>query len=92
MVFVTGASGNVGREVVNCLHAAQAPYRIGARRPATAPASGEVVAFDFLDPSTYVAAVCGCSSLFLLRPPAVADTRKTLNLLCLLYTSPSPRD
>jgi len=34
---------------------------------------------DFLDPSTFRAAVYGCHSVFLLRPPAVSNTRRTLN-------------
>jgi uncharacterized protein YbjT (DUF2867 family) len=81
MIFLTGASGNVGTAVARCLHEARLPFRIGARDPraASPPGGTATVAFDFLDPQTFRAAVRGCDSLFLLRPPAVSDTRRTLN-------------
>jgi uncharacterized protein YbjT (DUF2867 family) len=81
MILVTGSSGNVGAAVVEQLRARGIPFRVGARRPgAAAPRDGEeVVAFDFLDPSTFRAAARGCEAVFLLRPPAVSNTRRTLN-------------
>jgi uncharacterized protein YbjT (DUF2867 family) len=80
MIFVTGASGNVGAAVVEGLRRRQVPFRVGARNPGRVEQTGgEVVRFDFLDASTYRAAVQGCRAVFLLRPPAVANTRKTLN-------------
>ena len=83
MIFVTGASGNVGQAVVRLLRERGAPFRIGVRKPASfaAQPGEEVVPFDFLDQATYLPAVHGCDALFLLRPPAVADTGKTLNPL-----------
>ena len=36
---------------------------------------------DLSDPSSYNDAVHGVKSLFLLRPPAIANTKKTLNVL-----------
>ena len=80
-ILVTGATGNVGREVVAGLQAADAQFRIGDRRSAGAKpiANGAVVAFDFLDPATFRPAVAGCAAVFLLRPPAISDTRDTLN-------------
>jgi uncharacterized protein YbjT (DUF2867 family) len=81
MIFVTGASGNVGSAVVNCLRVRQLSVRIGSRKLNSIPAQDgiETVRFDFQDASTYQSAVQGCKAIFLLRPPAIADTRSTLN-------------
>ncbi|MBE9012384.1 NAD(P)H-binding protein, partial [Pseudanabaenaceae cyanobacterium LEGE 13415] len=78
MIFVTGASGNIGRAVVEYLRDRQVPFRIGSRSPNAAP---EAVTFNFLDPNTFESAVRGCRVMFLLRPPAVSDTKSTLNRL-----------
>ncbi len=82
MIFVTGASGNVGSAVVEHLVGRDLPVRIGARTPDTVADryDAEVVRFDFLDPKTYGAAVRGCEAVFLLRPPAIANTAETLNV------------
>ncbi len=80
-IFVTGATGNVGRELVAALQRKGAPFRIGDRAPESIKPSANcaVVRFDFLDPTTYAPAVAGCGSIFLLRPPAISNTRETLN-------------
>ena len=82
-VLVTGATGNVGREVVRELRARGALVRVGgrgaARKALDGDASVEHVAFDFHDPSTFAPAADGCSAVFLIRPPAIADVRSTLN-------------
>jgi len=39
----------------------------------------ETVKLDLRDPGTFAGAVQGCSALFLLRRPAIADTKHTLN-------------
>lgn len=78
MIFVTAASGNIGSAVVELLRDRQAPFRIGTRR-SNADRNGDQVQFDFLDASTFRSAVEGCQAVFLLRPPAISDTRKTLN-------------
>lgn len=79
-ILVTGATGNVGREVLRALAAAGLPRRAGVRAPA---GLGDVpaVALDFARPETFDAALVGCSGLFLVRPPAVADVKRTLNVL-----------
>lgn len=81
MIFVTGASGNVGAAVVEYLCTRQVPIRIGSRKlnSTHSQAGIEAVSFDFLDANTYRSAVQGCKAVFLLRPPAISDTRKTLN-------------
>lgn len=70
-VFVTGASGNVGRPLVRRLLAAGVPVRVGARTPERErwPDGVEVVRFDFADPSSFAPAVVGIDRMFLLRPP-----------------------
>lgn len=80
-ILITGAAGNVGQEVVKAL-ALLADVRIlaGVRDVARSPSAWEQwpqvqpVAFDFLDRGTQAAALAGCDSLFLLRPPALTDT------------------
>lgn len=73
-IFVTGGSGNVGREVVAALRRRSAVIRVGDR----SLAQGDV-RFDFYDPTTYADAVVGCDAVFLLRPPAISNTKATLN-------------
>jgi NAD(P)H-binding len=81
-ILVTGGSGNVGKEVVYQLKSRQISFQVGVRNPANANAieGVETVQFDFLDPSTYAPAVIGGDAVFLLRPPAIANTKQTLNV------------
>src|SRR6476646_4004109 len=67
-VLVTGATGRVGRLVVNELLAAGVPVRALTRRPDTAalPAAVEVVAGDLIAPESLNAALQGVDSVFLL--------------------------
>lgn len=78
-ILVTGASGNVGREVVSALQhfhtdtveivlAATSPSSIGHN------SSGmETVEFDFMQLPTVKSALRGVDTLFLLRPPPISD-------------------
>lgn len=79
-ILVTGATGNVGREVVRALHACggatiRAGVRDVARRAVAFDAypGVQLVPFDFADAATYAPALAGCDSLFLLRPPQLTD-------------------
>ncbi len=80
MILVTGASGNVGAAVVNSLRTCRAAFRIGVHKPSEPLVEGDTasVLLDFLDPSTFRPATQGCSAVFLLRPPAIANMRSTL--------------
>ncbi|MDZ7680155.1 MAG: NAD(P)H-binding protein [Fodinibius sp.] len=83
-VLVTGASGNVGTEVVSALQSfhPQTSIRIATRDTEDAKSSdgqSESVYLDFQNPDTFSSAVSGCSSVFLLRPPAISNTKDTLN-------------
>jgi len=69
-VLVTGATGNVGREVVAAL------TRRGLE--AHAPARPD---FDLTAPATFAPALAGCDGLFLMRPPAISDVAATLHPL-----------
>jgi uncharacterized protein YbjT (DUF2867 family) len=80
MILVTGASGNVGSHVVAQLHARGIEYRAGARLDSPKSKNKCSVAFDFLDRSTFQAAVVGVDAVFLLRPPAISNTKATLNV------------
>ncbi|MCB9529213.1 MAG: NAD(P)H-binding protein [Myxococcales bacterium] len=79
-MLVTGAAGNTGREVLAALARRRLPARAAVRDRAhdALPGAAEQAAFDFRDPATWPAALAGCRAVFLLRPPAIADTRATL--------------
>lgn len=80
--LVTGATGNVGREVVSALLRRGAAVRVAARsgRSELGP-DVESTPLDFFDPKTFPAAARGCDALFLMRPPPIQDVRSTLNVL-----------
>lgn len=83
-LLVTGATGTVGAPLVDALVSAGASVRAASRRPrpSDGPASGgpgggvEHVRFDLTDPTTWSAAFTGVETVFLLRPPQVADVRR----------------
>ncbi len=81
-ILVTGATGNVGRAVVAGLLARGVDFAAavkavgsdGSRLPEGTPR----IAFDFLVPSTHAPAFAGVESLFLVRPPALANVKRDL--------------
>ncbi|CAN5562880.1 SDR family oxidoreductase [soil metagenome] len=79
---MTGATGNVGREVVRALLARGISVRTGDRSPESSAARfGPGVTgarLDFLDPATFAPAATGCHAVFLLRPPAISNVKATL--------------
>ncbi|WP_373545788.1 SDR family oxidoreductase [Chamaesiphon sp.] len=76
-ILVTGATGNVGREVVRLLSAQELPVTVAVRDPIGAAKSFgsnvRCVLFDFTNPDTFADAFRGIDKLFLVRPPAIAD-------------------
>lgn len=72
-ILVTGATGNVGAEVVDALLAGGHPVRalIRGERPATLPTEVEAVRGDLNDPDSLTDALTGIEALFLL--PGYAD-------------------
>lgn len=72
IVLVTGAGGNVGREVVRACLAAGLEVRAADRSSSSVP-------LDFTDRATWAAALAGVDTVFLLRPPPLGDMTATLN-------------
>jgi uncharacterized protein YbjT (DUF2867 family) len=76
MLLITGATGNVGRELVAELDAKGVDFRVLVRDPARAAGlserAGRVVA-DLGDPATMARAFAGVSALFLLTPGIGVD-------------------
>ncbi|WP_164737400.1 NmrA family NAD(P)-binding protein [Georgenia sp. SYP-B2076] len=86
-VLVTGASGNVGRAVVDALVRAGADVRAASRdgrtpRPGRGPAPrpGQMtgVRFDFTDEATWPGAFAGIEVMFVVRPPALGNARRDI--------------
>lgn len=80
-VLITGATGNVGSEVLRLLQLSQAQpivaaVRAGddARKPL--PKGTASVVFDFESPDTWKPALQGVKRLFLVRPPAISNVKK----------------
>ena len=73
MILITGASGNVGREVLKQISEAGARVRAAYQSPqkaAEAPAGVETVIVDFNRPETLRAALTGIDRVFLVGPIA----------------------
>ena len=80
-VLVTGATGNVGLEVVRAARARGLEVRAAvhdeARARAALGSDVDVVRLDYRDRATF-ACTEGADALFLMRPPAIADVAETL--------------
>lgn len=78
-ILVTGATGNVGAEVVRGLIKVGAPVRAADinvdRIREMFGDQVEALYFDFAKPETYHAAFEGVRKVFLMRPPAIADVQ-----------------
>jgi uncharacterized protein YbjT (DUF2867 family) len=81
-ILVTGATGNVGREVIRLLATRDCEVRAAVRDPAKAQqileGNVDCVPFDFTEPATFISAFTGVQKLFLVRPPALANVRKQI--------------
>src|SRR5690242_11433779 len=79
-IFITGATGNVGRAVIEELSSASSSgieIIAGVRDPAAWRAHPHVRAthFDFADATTFPRAIASGQIVFLLRPPQLASTK-----------------
>jgi uncharacterized protein YbjT (DUF2867 family) len=74
-VLVTGASGNLGREVVGALLAKGHAVRAATRDVSKISSSEGLTAvrFDYAEPATFVDALDGMRGLFLVAPPMDAE-------------------
>jgi uncharacterized protein YbjT (DUF2867 family) len=81
-ILVTGATGNVGGEVVRSLHKRGAEVRAMARKPESVsfPSGVEVVAGDLTDPESIRAAVQGVDKLFLLNAVVADELTQALTI------------
>mgnify|MGYP001828375805 CR=1 FL=1 len=84
-ILVTGATGNVGREVSRSLLAMDQPVVatvLDADHVHDVPEEGAaLVVFDFTKPETFAPALEGVQKLFLMRPPPISDVQSTLNIV-----------
>ncbi len=76
-ILVTGATGNVGTEVVRLLSDLDYPVIAAVRNPIESQKSFgsnvRCVPFDFTNSDTFADAFAGINKLFLMRPPAISD-------------------
>lgn len=81
-ILITGATGNVGAALAQSLSAQGILTRLGMRtaRSVDLP-HAQPVRLDFADPTSFAPALEGVQRLFLMRPPAIADTKRYLNPL-----------
>ncbi len=80
LILVTGATGNVGAAVWGGLRAAGVSARAAVREPQDARFVGhDAVQFDFMQPATFAPALAGVTAVFLMRPPAISDTKRYIN-------------
>jgi len=73
MILITGASGNVGKEVLKQAAASGAKVRAAfqaANKAAMAPSGVEIAIVDYKQPETFAAALRGVDRVFLVGPPA----------------------
>ena len=79
-ILITGATGNVGRELVKiCAREnveAVAAVSDFAKSAGRFPANTEPREFDFTRPDTFAKAMRDVSKVFLMRPPAVSNVRR----------------
>jgi uncharacterized protein YbjT (DUF2867 family) len=79
MILVTGATGNVGGDVLRGLLELGLPVRAAVTDPTrarkTLPEGANLVHFDFTDPNTFGPALEGVRRVFLMRPPIMGDPK-----------------
>ena len=79
-ILVTGATGNVGSEVVRLLskrgYSVKAAVRSHSDSRIHLPSGVESVAFDFEQTQTFEPAFRGINTFFLVRPPAISQVKK----------------
>jgi uncharacterized protein YbjT (DUF2867 family) len=87
-ILITGPTGNVGAAVINSLKKLNGDYEIFAglrdlTKGETMFSAGKVsyVQFNFQDVSSFKDALTSCDTLFLLRPPQLANIEKTFRPL-----------
>ncbi|BAT55824.1 NmrA family protein [Nostoc sp. NIES-3756] len=81
-ILVTGATGNVGQEVVRLLLLQNCHVYAAVRNPPSDKqilgSDVECIPFDFTNPDTFTEAFKEVNKLFLVRPPALANVRQQI--------------
>ncbi len=83
-ILVTGASGNVGFEVIRYLYEIEGNFEVvagvrnidGAKKSLSQFPNLKYVHFDFENPATFDGALQDIDSIFLMRPPHISDVAK----------------
>jgi uncharacterized protein YbjT (DUF2867 family) len=82
-VLITGATGNVGKEVLNALQKINhhldlyaGVRNVNINELGSSNSNVGLINFDFTDLRTYKSALTDCDILFLLRPPQISDVEK----------------
>ncbi len=80
-ILILGATGNVGAAITTALSNRGIVTRAAVRNPHTYPKNEFVlpVYFDFARPDTYANALKGVRKVFLMRPPAISNTKGVIN-------------
>jgi len=77
-ILVTGPTGTVGGPLADLLAGRGAQVVAGALHPARFAGSAECRALDFERPETFPGALAAVRQVFLMRPPAISDTKRYL--------------
>ena len=79
-ILITGATGNVGMEVIEALKKLNQPFEIyagikdlGKDKLILEKFNIKTISFDFTDINTFKPALIQCDVLFLLRPPQISE-------------------
>lgn len=78
LVLVTGPTGTVGAPLVDALVERGVPVVAGMHEPATVDGPATSRTLDFERPETFGAALSGVRRVFLMRPPAISDTKRCI--------------
>jgi uncharacterized protein YbjT (DUF2867 family) len=73
MILLLGSTGNIGKHVVTYLNSHNIPFKEGIYQANNTGDS--IVAFDFLDASTFGQALTNITKVFFIRPPQLGDPK-----------------
>jgi len=80
-ILITGATGNVGQEIVRLLHEQDVPVRATTvSEENDQPVTGSISwhRFDFTDASTYAGTFNSVKKMFLMRPPHITNIERDM--------------
>jgi len=80
-ILITGATGNVGREIIKILHEQQHSVRAAVVSDEDAKRLADSIPyqrFDFTDAGTYQETFTGVKKMFLMRPPHISNIERDM--------------